>query len=177
MLAKTAITCVLALLASSVAASPHSVERLGWARTVVDDGNEIVPLIIGLRNSDVHGLEAIVAAVSDPDSPSYGQYLSLDEVAARYGPSPDAVDAVVAYFMHAGAEEVSVTASRDFLRVHMSVRALSSATSATFHAFTHAASSRRIVRTLDNVRWTWSQSVSDGAYVYLRVQVCYVPGV
>ena len=47
-------------------------------------GATVLQLTLGLRR-DQSGLEAFARAVSDPTSPEYGQYLSVAELASRFG--------------------------------------------------------------------------------------------
>lgn len=70
--------------------------RLGPA-----DPAQVISVELVLRGQDDAALAATLAAISDPRSPSYHQYLSPQEYAARFGPSAAAV---------AAAEKVLTTA-------------------------------------------------------------------
>jgi subtilase family serine protease len=55
-----------------------------------------------LAGQDPAGLSAVATAVSTPDNALYGQYLSPEEVRARFGPSGGAISAVRAWLTGAG---------------------------------------------------------------------------
>jgi subtilase family serine protease len=55
-----------------------------------------------LAGQDPAGLSAVATAVSTPDNALYGQYLSPEEVRARFGPSDGAISAVRAWLTGAG---------------------------------------------------------------------------
>ncbi len=78
------------------------------------------------------------------------------------------------YFESIGAI-VDVTASGDFLVAEVSIGALSAATGgATFLEYAHAASDRRVVRTMDSVQWSWPDSVAQRTCSRsVRLAACY----
>ena len=58
------------------------------------DAAEPMQLRVHLAMHNADQAEAELAAISDPDDPRYGQFLSDDEFNARYAPTADDVDAV-----------------------------------------------------------------------------------
>jgi kumamolisin len=61
-----------------------------------------ISLTLGLAANDQAGLAAFVEGVSDPTSPLYKQYLTVQQFAARYGASASAIDAVTSYLTSEG---------------------------------------------------------------------------
>jgi subtilase family serine protease len=59
-----------------------------------------VAVTLPLRHADQ--LQQLIAAVSDPASPQYGQYLTADQFAARFGPNAAQVQQVSAYLRSRG---------------------------------------------------------------------------
>jgi subtilase family serine protease len=66
-------------------------------------------MVLGFR--DPAGLDALTAAVSNPRSPSYGQYLTPAQFHARFSPSTADVDAVVSWLRGHGMRVTSVPAN------------------------------------------------------------------
>ncbi len=124
---------------------------------------------MGLRNTNVTGLHALVGELSNPRSPRYAQYETLESLAAKFGPSAASVAAVKAFFESSGAESIETTLAGDFLRVDIPHARLSAITNATFHVFQHKASGRRVVRTLDDVAWSWDATVAAAVDVVVGV--------
>ncbi len=89
-----------------------------------------------LAGQDPAGLTAYATAVSTPGNALYGQYLSPEEVTARFGPSAAAISAVTAWLTGAG---LTVTEVDDgvagYVAVSGSVQAATQAFGVTFGTF------------------------------------------
>ncbi|MFJ4678661.1 protease pro-enzyme activation domain-containing protein [Kitasatospora sp. NPDC088783] len=80
---------------------------------------------IYLAGRDASGLAALAKAVSDPNSPAYGQYLSSDQVQAKFGATPQQVKAVTDWVTGAG---LTVSASTNhYVQVAGSTAAMAKA--------------------------------------------------
>jgi kumamolisin len=73
-------------------------------------------LTIGL-NTNRQALADDLAAMYDPSSPHYSQFLSPAQIAERYGASQSAIDAVTHYFTSQGFKIVAVSSLRDSVTV------------------------------------------------------------
>jgi subtilase family serine protease len=86
---------------SSGQVTAKSVDRPSWAtpeRFVGSaDPGERVAIQVHLRLRDEAGAEAELAAISNPKSARYGQFLSAEEFARKYAPTADDVAAVRAH--------------------------------------------------------------------------------
>ncbi|MBE7213043.1 MAG: S8/S53 family peptidase, partial [Gluconacetobacter diazotrophicus] len=67
---------------------------------------QAITVRVGLAPRDVAGQQALVRAAADPDSPFYGQYLTPDQYAAQFGPTPAAISAVVGYLRNSGFTDI-----------------------------------------------------------------------
>ena len=100
------------------AAPPPRVLR-GQTPVVVVDGSAVsrapqdpatpLTLNIGLAAHDSAVLDALIAAVSDPASPSYGHYLTPAQYMARFAPTDAEVAAVRAWAATAGLQVGAVS--------------------------------------------------------------------
>jgi subtilase family serine protease len=112
-------------------------------------------IILVLHNnpSAVESLGDLVARVSNPSSPSYGKYWSLEQVAHTFAPAASTVEQVVAWARDALAPaDVRVTLSRDFVTIDTTVGAIEHALSCTMHAFHHKTRGILRIRTRDPAR-------------------------
>jgi subtilase family serine protease len=84
-----------------------------WAKSSTDKGatsdSTKVSVRVYLAGRDATGLAAYAKAVSDPDSASYGKYLSAKQADARYGATKAQVDAVTDWLKSAGLEVTGTT--------------------------------------------------------------------
>ncbi|GDY32234.1 S53 family peptidase [Gandjariella thermophila] len=74
-----------------------------------------------LNLRDPQGAEQAARAVSDPSSPSYRQYLSADQVRARFAPAQSSVDAVRNWLSSAGFRVGEVPANNQYVEATGSV--------------------------------------------------------
>jgi subtilase family serine protease len=72
-------------------------------------------IVLPLR--DRAGLQNFVQQAQDPTSPSYHQFLTPQEVTARFGPSQEDWDALVAFAKNSGFEIISGTLDERDLRL------------------------------------------------------------
>ncbi|MGV9253022.1 S53 family peptidase [Streptomyces sp. NPDC003697] len=88
--------------------------RPAWATARADKGaasdSAQVTARVYLAGRDAAGLAAYARAVSDPNSASYGRYLSDDAARARFGATKAQVAAVKSWLKSAGLEVTAVTA-------------------------------------------------------------------
>jgi subtilase family serine protease len=144
-----AVVATLPLLAAAVAAgapaqasSPHGRAVLAgskpaWAKPSADRGTTAasVPVTakVYLAGRDLSGQTALAAAVSDPQSASYGHYLTPQQVQARFGATPQQVAAVKAWLTAAG---LKVTGSNQhYLTVQGDAAAAQRAFAVTLHSY------------------------------------------
>ncbi|MFD7918197.1 protease pro-enzyme activation domain-containing protein [Streptomyces sp. NPDC059740] len=84
-----------------------------WATKAADRGatagSEDVTARVYLAGRDAHGLAAYAKAVSDPQSDSYGRYLTPAQVRARYGATEQQTAQVVAWLRSAGLKVTRTT--------------------------------------------------------------------
>ncbi|KFQ78545.1 Tripeptidyl-peptidase 1, partial [Phoenicopterus ruber ruber] len=102
----------------------HSVPP-GWTHTGRVNPSHEVQLTFALRQRGVGRLAWLVDAVSDPHSPRYGQYLSLEQVRDLVQPSPVTLMAVLKWLQSHGVENCRSVTTLDFLECHMPARGLS----------------------------------------------------
>jgi subtilase family serine protease len=112
-----ALSCLL-VLAPGVGAAPART-RLGAAPQLPRGartegtiaGARELQLTVALEPRDPAALEEFATAVSTPGSPSFRQYLSVDEFAARFGAAPAHVAAVATALRATGLQVGEVTAN------------------------------------------------------------------
>ncbi|XP_038626416.1 tripeptidyl-peptidase 1 [Tachyglossus aculeatus] len=76
---------------------------------------EPVVLTFALKQQKLDQLKELVLAVSNPTSPHYGKYLTLDEVATLVRPSVLTLRTVNKWLVAAGARDCRTVATQDFL--------------------------------------------------------------
>jgi subtilase family serine protease len=138
----TALACALAFGsiagASPAAADAPNLDRVPlpgsrptWARAanraggIADDASIVLRVYLHTRDDD--GLRAVADAVSDPASTQYREFLSADDVRARYA-ATDATVASVEQWLHAaGLRVVGVPTNHMFVEVEGTAKRVASA--------------------------------------------------
>ncbi|PPQ78612.1 hypothetical protein CVT25_010576 [Psilocybe cyanescens] len=83
------------------------------------EGHIVVPLRIGLKQQNLDTLSVHLMAVSDPESPTYGEHWSPERVVEAFAPSADTHDAVRAWLVDSGfdAGRLSVSHNKAWIEV------------------------------------------------------------
>ncbi|XP_053791774.1 tripeptidyl-peptidase 1 [Vidua chalybeata] len=123
------IPAVLALCAAAWSCAPGLALELerdqpfrvppGWAHAGRVDPGHPVQLTFALRQRGTARLTRLVEAVSDPQSPRYGQYLSLEQVRDLVQPSPATLMTVLKWLQGHGVEDCWSVTTLDFLECHL----------------------------------------------------------
>ena len=140
--------CALALAAAASNPFVAHPARLPFqlAAASLVDPDALLTLSLALTQANVSALRAAVQDVSSPSSPEYGNYWTVDQVAALLAPAAAVVDRLESFFVAHGAVAVHRTRSRDFLVVQLPVAAAAALFQTKFAVFEHRESGRRIVR-------------------------------
>ncbi|XP_020034924.1 tripeptidyl-peptidase 1 [Castor canadensis] len=147
--------CLLGLLALIVACkcsyNPEPDQRRtlppGWVSLGRVDPEEELSLTFALRQQNLERLSELVQAVSDPGSPRYGKYLTLEDVAELIQPSPLTLHTVQKWLLAAGAWNCHSVTTMDFLTCSLSVRqAELLLLGAEFHHFVGGPTKTHVVR-------------------------------
>jgi uncharacterized repeat protein (TIGR01451 family) len=99
-------------------------------------------LAIGLQLRNTEALDALLSQVSDPASPSYGQYLSTDEFTRQFAPTEADYQAVVDFATAQGLTVTATTANRMLLEVHGQADAVQRAFKVALHTYQHPTENR-----------------------------------
>jgi subtilase family serine protease len=105
--------------APPAARTPISGQRPGWAtaaaRTAATPDTETVPIRVYLKLRNQAAAEAQAAAVSDPDSPTYGKYLTPAQVRDAYAPTAAEVGQVSSWLSSQGLTVGYVPTNRAYV--------------------------------------------------------------
>ncbi|KAJ3529606.1 hypothetical protein NM688_g7833 [Phlebia brevispora] len=113
------------------------------------DPNSVLDLRIALAQSGKDGLIEMFHNVSMPGHPSFGQYLSSEDVLKLTAPAPETVAAVNAWLHGPGLNATTMTLAGDWLRLNMTVGVANTLLDANFSVFTDTKTGARSIRTLN----------------------------
>jgi tripeptidyl-peptidase I len=142
----------LTLFASTVAAYHETMTttRHDWSPQGQSDlaAQHTVLFVTHNLNVDNNVLTNKLMAVSDPDSPSYGQHLTFKQV-NQLTSNPIATQCVEEYLQQIGAKIYSIKGQGQFIRATHDIKTWSKIFKTTFHDYTHQTELNRpsIVRT------------------------------
>jgi tripeptidyl-peptidase-1 len=103
------------------------------------DSSLVLPMRIGLRQSNLDKAEAWLMEVSRPQSEKYGQYWSQEDVLTAFAPSQDSVDLVGQWLESAGIAKHRITHSdnKQWLAFDATPEEAESLTHAQYHEYEH----------------------------------------
>lgn len=92
-----------------------------WARGPRVQPSTPVELIFAVKQTNLEELESTLVAVSDPDSPRYGQHLSAEEVDNLVAPRPADILTVLMWLKEQGVDleaDVEATGNSGEVTIH-----------------------------------------------------------
>ncbi len=101
------------------------------------DASTRLRLSISLPLHDLGGLSKLIEQIYDPASPSYRHYLAPDEFDARFGPTEEDYQAVIAWATRSGFAVTSRHPNRKILEVSASVADIERALQVNMRTYTH----------------------------------------
>ncbi|KAF8592739.1 tripeptidyl peptidase A [Ramaria rubella] len=120
-----------------------------WIKQEPAPPDHTMTLRINLAQPDFHALEGHLYAVSDPDSPRYGQHLSKEHVQELAAPSPQGLSAVNDWLLSAGFDLNSVirSPSLDWVKFKASIQQAEEMLNTTYHVWKNSRTGESLVRT------------------------------
>ncbi|KAH8703187.1 putative protease S8 tripeptidyl peptidase I [Talaromyces proteolyticus] len=76
-----------------------------WVKTSRVESSAILPIRIGLMQTNLHNGPDYLMEVSDPQSEKYGQYFSMDEVHTMFAPLQEHVNAIKEWLHESGIDK------------------------------------------------------------------------
>eukprot|EP01133_Synstelium_polycarpum_P012797 gene12797-15017_t len=101
---------------------------------------------IYIKQQNKEKLEQTVRSVSDPDSSSYGQYLSIDDITQIISPSQEALDTIDSWINSFNPISVEYHKNKDSVRVVMEASNVEAMMSVQLSGWIHSTSLNTIVR-------------------------------
>ena len=122
----------------------HEVRRslpIGWTPVKRADPGLVLPLSIGLVQSNLDNLEGYLMDIADPDSPNYSNHWTPAAVADTFRPSEASVDAVRAWLIAEGnieAGRVALSRSGGWMNANVTVEEAERLLGTEYFVYEHA---------------------------------------
>jgi tripeptidyl-peptidase-1 len=129
-------------------------EPLDWALARRAEPDRILPLRIGLTQSNLEQLEDLLMAMSHPESPDYGKHWTPARVVEHFAPAPETVDKVAEWLRNEGiaAERVKMSPSRGWIEVaNATVKEVEELLGTEYHIFTHDSGVEQISTSIESL--------------------------
>ncbi|RDW69349.1 subtilisin-like protein [Coleophoma cylindrospora] len=142
---------LLGTLATSILAIPFTSNHVlherrenpseAWVKRDRVDGSFILPVRIGMTQSNLDKGHDLLMEVSRPSSPRYGQHYTVEEVTDLFAPSESTVDAIRHWLTSSGIDPRRITQSvnKQWMQFDAKTQELESLIHTKFHAFEHTA--------------------------------------
>ncbi|CAK7265071.1 hypothetical protein SEPCBS57363_001395 [Sporothrix epigloea] len=110
-----------------------------WERTSRASVDAILPMRIGLKQRNVDEGHNKLMAISDPDSPEYGNHMTPEEVIAFFAPHRSTVEVVVNWLTSAGIhiDRISQSANRQWIQFDATVAEAEELLMTDYHVYEH----------------------------------------
>ncbi|KUJ16192.1 subtilisin-like protein [Mollisia scopiformis] len=148
---------VFSFLAAQVAAVPFSTRHVvherreavpeAWIKRDRIDGAAILPIRIGMTQSNLDKGHDLLMEVSTPGSAKYGKHYTAEEVTEIFAPSQATVDAVREWLVSAGfaAEQISQSVNKQWMQLDIPASDLESLIQTEYHVYEHSPTGKTTV--------------------------------
>ncbi|KAF8857370.1 subtilisin-like protein [Acephala macrosclerotiorum] len=110
-----------------------------WTRRARAHPDELLPVRIGLVQSNLHKAEEYILDVSDPRSPNFGKHWSAEKVANVFAPAKETQDGVADWLMKSGidVERHSYSTGRNWIQFNATVSETEQLFNTVYHYYEH----------------------------------------
>lgn len=119
----------------------RALEPVDWVQTRRLEPDRVLPLRIGLSQSNVDKLEDILMSMSHPKSPDYGKHWSASDVVEYFAPSAATVEAVREWLTSFGFSEdrIKLSSNKGWMHVENATTSeIEDLLSTEYHVYTHS---------------------------------------
>ncbi|KAI4726541.1 aorsin [Aureobasidium sp. EXF-10728] len=136
---------VAAALASPIAPSLVAHERRhalprGWLKTEKVPTGSILPMRIGLAQSNLKKGHDLLMDVSIHNSPNYGKYYTAEQVNEIFAPAKASIDSVMDWLASHNVNGISLSANKQWLQFDAPVEVAEKLFKTDYHVYEHATS-------------------------------------
>ncbi|KAI0063506.1 subtilisin-like protein [Artomyces pyxidatus] len=123
----------------------RAAEPVGWASRRLES-HRVLPIRVGLKQSNMDQLEDMLNSVAHPESESYGQHWTPEKVADFFAPSDNTVEAIKDWLMSSGftADRVRVSPGKGWIEVNATVAEAEDLLNTEYHVYTHPSGHEQI---------------------------------
>jgi len=119
----------------------------GWKKLHRVEPNKQVHLTFALKQRNLQQIESLAKEVSDPRSPLYGKYMSVEEITEFVSPSYETLDTIQTWLSSHKVSNCDLTMNRDFLICLMPCQVAEKLLMGTvFHYYSHDKLEKKVVR-------------------------------
>ncbi|KIJ52628.1 hypothetical protein M422DRAFT_43457 [Sphaerobolus stellatus SS14] len=111
----------------------------GWRETDLPDADLVIPVRIGLKQANIDRLEELLNSVAHPESTSYGQHWTPEQVAKAFAPSKDTIQTVREWLLSSGIKEekVQLSNSKGWMSFDATVKEMESLLDSKYKLYEH----------------------------------------
>ncbi|KAB5571736.1 putative Tripeptidyl-peptidase sed1 [Coniochaeta sp. 2T2.1] len=117
-----------------------------WTKRSKVPGNEVLPVRIGLKQSNLDAGREKLLEISTPGSPSFGKHMTPEEVIDFFAPGQATVDAVRDWLVASGVDKGSIghSVNKQWIQFDATVDKVEELIFAEFHVWEHVSGSHDI---------------------------------
>ncbi|KAI0629798.1 subtilisin-like protein [Trametes polyzona] len=124
----------------------RAMEPVDWTLSRKLEPDAVLPMRFGLTQNNLHRIEEMLMSVAHPNSPTYGQHFSPEDVVDIFAPSDETIRAVTEWLVESGIrkERLRLTASKGWIEVNTTTAEVEDLINAEYHVYTHSSGAQQI---------------------------------
>ncbi|KAF8964250.1 subtilisin-like protein [Flammula alnicola] len=124
---------------SHVLHEKRAMEPVEWTKSRVLDADLVLAMRFGLAQQNIHKLEELLASVSHPRSPTYGQHFTAAEIVDTFAPSHETIEAVTNWLVGSGfsRDRLRLSGNKGWIHLNATTAEVEDLLNAEYHVYTH----------------------------------------
>ncbi|EGO26346.1 hypothetical protein SERLADRAFT_436157 [Serpula lacrymans var. lacrymans S7.9] len=125
--------------------SPHVLHEkrsstpYGWSRVRKLNSTAVIPLRFAIAQNHIENIGEYLYDISLPGSPNYGNHWTASEIAAKFAPSHDSIQAIRSWLMQSGLEpeRIKLSSTKGWITIEATTEEAEDLLQADYHVFKH----------------------------------------
>lgn len=124
----------------------RALEPVEWVKSRRLEADFILPMRFGLAQSNLDKIEEMLASVSHPRSPKYGQHFSSAEIIETFAPNQHTIKAVTEWLVDSGIsrDRIRLAANKGWIHVNATAAEAEGLLNAEYHIYSHLSGDEQI---------------------------------
>lgn len=131
---------------SHVLHEKRAMEPVDWTKSRRVDPDWVLPMRFGLVQSNLDQIENMLMSVSSPNSPTFGQHFTQEQILETFAPSQQTIDSVTEWLASSGIsrDRLRLSHNKGWIHLDATTSEVEDLLKTEYHVYTHTSGVEQI---------------------------------